>query len=85
MTKVNIGELKTHFSAYARRVKQGETVIVCDRNQPFGELRPLQDGAPPLAPRRRILGGDRGRVSLPPDWDSPETNQAVAALFGIDA
>lgn len=42
MTSVNIHEFKAHLSAYAREVKNGGTVIVCDRNVPFAELRPLE-------------------------------------------
>lgn len=41
MVTANLHELKAHLSAYARRVKDGETVIVCERNVPIGEFRPL--------------------------------------------
>lgn len=41
-TSVNIHEFKTHLSQYARRVKAGETVILCERNVPIAELRPLR-------------------------------------------
>ena len=42
MTTVNLHELKAHLSEYARLVKNGETVLVCERNKPIGEFRPLQ-------------------------------------------
>ena len=38
---ININEAKTHLSEYARRVKQGERFILCDRNKPFAEIRPF--------------------------------------------
>ncbi len=41
MVMVNINEAKTHLSHYAKRVKAGETIILCDRNVPFAELRPI--------------------------------------------
>jgi antitoxin (DNA-binding transcriptional repressor) of toxin-antitoxin stability system len=41
MTIININEAKTHLSRYAKRIKQGETIILADRNKPFAEIRPL--------------------------------------------
>lgn len=46
MVNINIHDLKANLSAYARRVRAGETIIVCDRNKPFAELRPLSVPAP---------------------------------------
>lgn len=43
MDQVNLAELKANLSAYAKRVKQGERVIVCERNKPIAELRPLEN------------------------------------------
>ncbi len=44
MTNVNLYEFKSHFSDYARRVKEGETVILCERNVPIAEVRPIAKG-----------------------------------------
>lgn len=79
MLKINMHEAKTHLSRYARRVKAGETILLCDRNVPFAELRPLPSKE---APKRR-LGIDAGRVKLDPAWDTPATNAEVADLFGL--
>lgn len=73
---ININEAKTHFSEYARRVKRGERIILCDRNKPFAEMRPLpitEDG-------RRPFGLARGRIALPDDFNEPDPD--VEALFG---
>jgi len=80
MLKVNIHEAKTHLSRYARRVKNGEHIILCDRNVPFAELRPLKsfDSSKNVRP----LGMDAGKIVLPEDWDSVDTNKAIAKLFG---
>ncbi len=40
MRKVNIGDLKAHLSAHIQRVKHGEEVLVCDRNQPVARIVP---------------------------------------------
>jgi prevent-host-death family protein len=41
MKKINIHEAKTHLSHYLDEVEHGETVVLCRRNQPVAELRPL--------------------------------------------
>lgn len=82
MIKVNMHEAKTHLSRYARMVKEGERVILCERNVPFAEFRALSDSEIPR--RERPLGLDAGKVALPDDWDSAATNREVAALFGME-
>jgi antitoxin (DNA-binding transcriptional repressor) of toxin-antitoxin stability system len=59
MTNININEAKTHLSRYAKRVKAGETIILCDRNKPFAEIRPLKAKVP-VKPRK--LGQFKGTV-----------------------
>ncbi len=83
MLKINIHEAKTHLSRYAKRVKAGETLLLCDRNKPFAEIRPLAK-AKAKAVRQRRMGQDVGRVLWRDDWDSPATNASIAALFGVD-
>lgn len=61
MVKININEAKTHLSRYAKRVKAGETIILCDRNVPFAEMRPLP---PPARPGKRRLGQLKGQCPL---------------------
>lgn len=53
MTTINLNEVKSRLSHYARLVKAGETIILCDRNKPFAEIRPLPDPARP-APKRQL-------------------------------
>jgi prevent-host-death family protein len=45
MRTVNIADLKARLSAHIRRVRNGEEVLVCERNQPVAMLVPcrLQD------------------------------------------
>lgn len=44
MSSVTIGlrELKSHLSAYVRRVKAGDTVVITDRGKPVGRLVPME-------------------------------------------
>jgi len=41
MINLNINEIKTHFSSYIAKVSSGETVIVCKRNVPIAEIKPI--------------------------------------------
>jgi len=43
MTEVKIAELKSNLSAYLSKVRNGETVIVCDRVTPIARLVPYDD------------------------------------------
>ena len=47
MAQVNLYEAKTQLSALVDKVAEGETVVICRRNVPAAELRPLP------RPRRR--------------------------------
>ena len=42
MRTVNIADLKTHLSAHIQRVREGEEVLVCDRNKPVAMLVPCR-------------------------------------------
>jgi antitoxin (DNA-binding transcriptional repressor) of toxin-antitoxin stability system len=64
MISINIQEAKTHLSRYARRVKAGETIILCERNEPFAEIRPLPK-------RRKVkLGVLQGYFEVPEDFNA---------------
>lgn len=66
MTIININEAKTHLSRYAKRVKDGETIILADRNKPFAEIRPLS--VPPTFPGKRKLGQLTGKIGFSEDF-----------------
>jgi antitoxin (DNA-binding transcriptional repressor) of toxin-antitoxin stability system len=71
MTKINLHEIKSRLSHYARLVKAGETLILCDRNKPFAEIRPLPD---PTRPRpKRELGVMKGWFPVPDDFNTPDS------------
>ncbi|MGD0622163.1 MAG: type II toxin-antitoxin system prevent-host-death family antitoxin [Thermacetogeniaceae bacterium] len=44
-----IREVKNHFSEYLRRVKQGEIVVITERNVPIARLAPVQEKIQPQA------------------------------------
>jgi len=51
MKRVNIADAKAHLSQHLARVEAGETIILCRRNVPIAELRPLPR---PLEERRPV-------------------------------
>ena len=48
MKIANIPAAKNHFSRLIEQVKQGETVVITDRNRPVAQIRPLDAGEAPL-------------------------------------
>ena len=68
MISINIQEAKTHLSRYARRVKGGETIILCERNKPIAEIRPL----PSAAKKKKVrLGLFKALFTVPEDFNDP--------------
>jgi prevent-host-death family protein len=61
MIKLNINQAKTHLSAYVARVERGETIVLCRRNQPVAELRPLRQ----RRARKRPIGLAAGEFKIP--------------------
>lgn len=52
---VGIREAKAHLSKYLRSVRQGNEIILTDRNRPVGKIVPIPDGELSLADRLRRL------------------------------
>lgn len=51
--KVNMHDAKTHLSRYVAELKEGESLVLCRRNVPVAEIRPLPTEARrPAAPGR---------------------------------
>jgi prevent-host-death family protein len=72
MKTVKIGALKNELSAYLRYVKQGEEVIVCDRDTPVARIVPIHASSVGEEATRRIpRKGIRPPIDpTPMDWDA---------------
>lgn len=66
MKRVNLYEAKAHLSALVDRVAEGESVLICRRNVPAAELRPV----PKARRTRRPIGLVPG-FSVPPSFFEP--------------
>ena len=78
MTKVNVAEAKAGLSGYLNRVANGETIIVCRRNVPIAELRPISTRRTAL----RSVGIDRG-MTIPDSFFEPLPSEVIDAFEGV--
>ena len=78
MIKVNIHEIKVHLSRYLREVEEGETILLCKRNVPVAEIRPLR------SERReeRPLGLAKGKLKVPPEFFEPLPPEVIESFEG---
>ncbi len=78
MKKLNIHEVKTHLSRYLPLLEKGETILLCKRNVPIAEIRPLP--APHRA--KRPIGLAKGEFTVPPEFFAPLPDDLLAAFAG---
>lgn len=78
MIKLNIHEAKTHLSRYLERLQRGETILLCKRNEPIAEIRPLPR---PLTTERPI-GLAKGEFRIPKSFFAPLPRGVIAAFSG---
>jgi prevent-host-death family protein len=75
MRTVNISDLKAHLSAHIERVRDGEEVLVCDRNQPVARIIPCRMEDQPERERQLIARGvltpPLQQRSSPASWPEP--------------
>jgi antitoxin (DNA-binding transcriptional repressor) of toxin-antitoxin stability system len=79
MIRVNIAEVKANLSGYIERVEGGETIVLCRRNVPIAEIRPLRK----LPEEPRPVGIDRG-MTIPPGFFEPLPATLLDAFEGRD-
>lgn len=71
MKTVNIGTLKNQLSAYLRLVREGEEVVVEDRNKPVARILPIRVPLPADKEEAQLVAA--GIMRLPQeemDWDA---------------
>jgi len=78
LAQYNIHEAKTQLSRIIERVEHGEEVVISRAGHPVAKVVPL-----PSARRRTGWGSLSGRIALSSDWDSSDTNEAIADEFGM--
>lgn len=76
MKMVNIAEVKAKLSEYLDAVADGETVIICNRNQPVAELRAV----PKKRTEPRPIGGAKG-IEIPPSFYDPMPDEWLDEFY----
>jgi antitoxin (DNA-binding transcriptional repressor) of toxin-antitoxin stability system len=80
MIKLNVHEAKTHLSRYLEKLARGETILLCKRNIPIAEIRPL----PQQRKTKRPIGLAKGKFEVPPEFFEPLPSDLVDAFHGED-
>lgn len=81
MIRVNIHEAKARLSSLLDRLRRGEHVLICRRNVPIAELRPL----PARRARPRPIGVARGTFEVPPSFFEPLPEEDLQGFEGTGA
>ena len=81
MIKLNIHEAKTHLSRYLRLLARGETILLCKRNVPIAEIRPLSSGRK----TKRPIGLAKGKFKVPPEFFEPLPPDVLASFYGQES
>jgi antitoxin (DNA-binding transcriptional repressor) of toxin-antitoxin stability system len=81
MIKLNVHEAKTHLSRYLERLERGETIILCRRNIPIAEIRPI----PRPRSIKRPIGLAKGKLKIPPGFFEPLPSELIDAFHGEEA
>ena len=78
MNRVNIHDAKTNLSRYLAELKPGETLVLCNRNQPVAELRSLRK----KAGRKPRIGVAKGEFVVPDSFFEPLPDEILKAFQG---
>jgi prevent-host-death family protein len=65
MREVGVHEAKTQLSKLLREVETGAEILIMRGNEPVARLVPARP------PRTRAMGIDKGRFTVPDDFDAP--------------
>ena len=76
MIVINIHEAKARLSEFVEAAAKGEQVVICRRNQPVAELRPVASA------RRspRPVGGSKWRFTVPVSFFEPLPDEDLDAF-----
>lgn len=74
--EVGVHEAKTTLSKLLKRVAAGEEVTITRGGEPVARLVAAE------GPPRRELGMDRGRFTVPDDFDAPLDDDLLRAFEG---
>lgn len=79
MIRLNVHEAKTHLSRHLATLEtEGEVIVLCRRNVPVAEIRPL-----PRRPEKpRPVGLAAGTFEVPPEFFRPLPEEVLRGFEG---
>jgi len=78
MKQVNMHDAKTNLSRYVADLKPGETLLLCNRNEPVAEIRPVS-AKKKAKPR---IGWAKGEFTVPDSFFEPLPEDILRAFNG---
>jgi antitoxin (DNA-binding transcriptional repressor) of toxin-antitoxin stability system len=78
MIKINIHEMKVHFSKYLKKLREGDTIVICKRNVPIAEIRGLNFSRL----KKRPIGLAKGEFSVPASFFEPLPQELLSQFEG---
>lgn len=76
--RLNMHEAKTHLSRYLSELQEGDVIILCRRNQPIAEVRPL----PRTDSSERPVGLGKGTLELDDAFFEPLPEEMLDLFEG---
>jgi antitoxin (DNA-binding transcriptional repressor) of toxin-antitoxin stability system len=81
VNRVNIHDAKTNLSRYLAELTPGETLVLCNRNQPVAELRLLRKKGV-RKPRIGAAKLEFGEFEVPDSFFEPLPDEILKAFSG---
>ncbi len=78
MIRLNIHEAKTNLSKYLNSLSSGERIIICKRNVPIAEIRPIDQPATDPRP----VGLAKGEFEVTDSFFEPLPDEVLDAFYG---
>ncbi len=79
MITINVQEAKTHFSHYLDEVAKGESFILCKRNKPVAEIRPIMS----KVATKRPIGLAKGTFTMPESFFDELPEETISLFSGM--
>ena len=79
MMTINVQEAKTHFSHYLDEVAKGESFILCKRNKPVAEIRPIAS----KSVAKRPIGLAKGTFAMPASFFDELPEETISLFSGV--
>ena len=81
MMTINVQEAKTHLSHYLDEVAKGESFILCKRNKPIAEIRPILR----KVATKRPIGLAKGTFEMPASFFEELPEETISMFSGLSS